>query len=282
MISPGLLKTMGNRLVAGRDFTWTDLYEKRPVAIVTENLAREMWREPAAALGKRIRESHKSEWREVVGVVNDELENGVNEKAPAMVLWPSLMKNFSANETFVHRYVAFVVRSSRTGTRGFVDEVSRAVWAVYPNLPLADVRTMEEIYRRSLARTSFTLVMLAIAGGMALLLGVIGIYGVIAYSVSQRTREIGIRMALGSSKTDVTRLFVGHGLRVAGIGVVCGIAAAAASTRLMKSLLFEVSPLDPATFAGVALVLVLAAAVASYMPALRAAVVDPVEALRAD
>jgi ABC-type antimicrobial peptide transport system permease subunit len=178
--------------------------------------------------------------------------------------------------------VTILVRSGRTGSSGFLSEVSRAVWSVNPNLPLAGVRTLAEIYRKSLARTSFTLVMLAIAGAMALLLGVIGIYGVIAYSVSQRTREIGIRMALGSPRKDVTRLFLGHGLRLTAIGIVCGLVAAAACTRLMSSLLFEISPLDPLTFAGVPIVLLLAAAVASYVPAVRAAVVDPVEALRTD
>jgi ABC-type antimicrobial peptide transport system permease subunit len=178
--------------------------------------------------------------------------------------------------------MTIVVRSPRTGSSGFVAELSRAIWSINPNLPVASVRTLDEMYRRSMARTSFTLVMLGIAGGMALLLGVVGIYGVIAYAVSQRTREIGIRMALGSSQGNVTRLFVGHGLRLAAIGIAGGLAAAAACTRLMTSLLFEVSPLDPLTFGGVSLVLVLAAAIASYVPALRAALVDPVDALRAD
>jgi putative ABC transport system permease protein len=282
MISPGLLKTMGNSLIAGRDLTWTDVYEKRAVVLVSENLARELWRDPAAAIGKRIRESSKSAWREVIGVVNDERDDGVNQKAPTVVLWPSLMDNFSGDQTFIQRSVTILIRSGRTGSSGFFGEVSRAVWSVNANLPLASVRTLAEIYRKSLARTSFTLVMLAIAGGMALLLGVIGIYGVISYSVSQRTREIGIRMALGSTQKAVTRLFLGYGLRLTAMGIACGLAAAAACTRLMSSLLFEVSPLDPVTFAGVPLMLVLAAALASYVPALRAAVVDPVEALRTD
>jgi predicted permease len=282
VISPGLLKTMGNSLIAGRDLTWTDIYQKRPVVLVSENLARELWHDPQAAIGKRIRESGKSAWREVIGVVNDERDDGINQKAPTIVLWPSLMDNFSGDRTFIRRGVTILVRSGRTGSSGFVGEVSRAVWSVNPSLPLADVRTLAEVYRKSLARTSFTLVMLAIAGGMALLLGVIGIYGVISYSVSQRTREIGIRMALGSPRKDVTRLFVGHGLRLAGIGIVCGLAAAAVCTRLMSSLLFEISPFDPLTFVGVPLTLVVAAALASYVPALRAAVVDPVKALRAD
>jgi putative ABC transport system permease protein len=280
LVSPGLLKTMGNALITGRDLTWTDVYEKRPVALVTENLARELWHDPQSAIGKRIRESQKSAWREVIGVVSDERDDGVDQKAPSMVLWPSMLDNFGGDQTFLQRSVTIVIRSGRTGSSGFFDQVSRAVWSVNPNLPLSRVRTLAEIYGRSMARTSFTLVMLAIAGSMALLLGVIGIYGVISYSISQRTREIGIRLALGSPRKDVIRLFVGYGLRLTAIGLACGLAAAVACTRLMSSLLFEVSPLDPLTFVGVPLMLVLAAALASYVPALRAAVVDPVEALR--
>jgi predicted permease len=280
--SPGVVKTMGSTLVAGREFTWTDLYDKRPVAMVSENLAREFWRDPSAAIGKRIRGIMKDDWREIVGVVADERTDGVDQKAPATAIWPALQANFNGDKTFVFRSVAIVIRSRRTGTSGFLEEVRRAVWSVNPNLPLYQVKTMEEVYRKSLARTSFTLVMLAIAGAMALLLGVIGIYGVISYSVSQRAREIGIRMALGSSQGDITRIFVAHGLRLAAIGTVCGLGAAVACTRLMKSLLFEISPLDPVTFAGVPLALVAAAIVASYLPALRAALVDPVESLRSE
>jgi len=280
--SPGLLKTMGNTLVAGRDFTWTDVYEKRPVAMVSENLARELWRAPQAAIGKRVRESLKAPWREVVGVVSDERDRGLDQKAPTIVIWPTLLDNFAGNKTFVWRSLPYIIRSPRTGSKGFLDEISRAVWSVNPNLPLANVRTLQEIYNKSLARTSFTLVMLAIAGAMALLLGVVGIYGVISYSVSQRTREIGIRMALGARKDELMRMFVGQGLRLALIGVACGLAAAVGLTRLMTSMLFEVKPVDPLTFATVALGLVLAAALASYLPALRATTVDPTEALRAE
>jgi predicted permease len=282
MISPGLIATMGNSLLAGRDFTWTDVYEKRPVVLVSENLARELWRDPAAAIGKRVRESKASAWREVIGVVSDERDEGIDKKAPAIVLWPNMMDKFSGDDVFVQRSVTFMIRSPRTGSTGFLEEIGRAVWSVNPNVPLANARTLAEVHRKSMARTSFTLVMLAIAGGMALLLGVIGIYGVISYSVSQRTREIGIRMALGSTRRDVTRLFLAHGLRLTAIGIACGLAAAAVSTRLMSSLLFEVSPLDPLTFAGVPLMLIAAAALASYVPALRAALIDPNTALRMD
>jgi predicted permease len=281
-VSPGLLRTMGNSLVAGRDFTWTDVYDKRPVAMVSENMARELWRDPAQAIGKRIRESLKTPWREIVGVVSDERDDGVNQRAPAIAYWPVLMDNFAGDQTFAQRSAAIVIRSRRTGSRGFLNDVSHALWSVNANLPMANVRTLQEVYNKSLARTSFALVMLAIAGAMALLLGVVGIYGVISYSVSQRTREIGIRMALGAPKQEVTRMFVGHGLRLAAIGVACGLAAAAVCMRLMSSLLFQVSPLDPVTYGGVACGLVVAAALASYVPALRATAVDPAQALRAD
>jgi putative ABC transport system permease protein len=281
-ITPGLLKTMGNTLVAGRDFTWEDAYGKRRVALVSENLARELWREPSAAIGKQIRESMSSSWREVVGVVSDERDEGVDKKAPAIAFWPILMDKFEGDEIHVRRTLSYMVRSPRAGSNGFVNEVSGAVWSVNPNLPLASVRTLEEVVGASMARTSFTLVMLAIAGAMALLLGVAGIYGVISYSVSQRTREIGIRMALGAQRGEVTRMFVGYGLRLAAIGIACGLVAAVTLGRVMASLLFETSPLDPATYAGVCLSLAAAAMLASYLPALKATTVNPVTALRAE
>jgi putative ABC transport system permease protein len=281
-VSPGLLKTMGTALVAGRDFTWTDAFEKRPVAMVSENLARELWQTPAAAIGKRIREGHAAPWREVVGVVSDERDDGVNQKAPATVLWPILMDHFAGDETSVRRSLAYMIRSTRAGSSTFVQEIGQAVWSVNPNLPLAGVRTLQEVYDRSLAKTSFTLVMLAIAGGMALLLGIAGIYGVISYSVSQRTREIGIRMALGARAQEVAGMFVRYGFRLAAIGIACGLAASAVSTRLMTSLLFDVSPLDPVTYVVVSAGLIAAAAAASYAPARRATAVNPVESLRAE
>ena len=281
-VSPGLLETMGNRLIAGREITWSDTYEKHPVALVTENLAREMWGDPQSAIGKRIRESLKAPWRDVIGVVSDERVDGLNQKAPTMVLWPVLMDNFEGDEVSVRRGVAFVIRSPRAGSTAFVNEVSRAIWSVNPNLPLAGIRTLQEVYNRSLARTSFTLVMLALAGGMALLLGIAGIYGVMSYSVSQKTREIGIRVALGARNEEVIRMFVAHGARLAIVGIVCGLIAAAALTRFISSMLFNVSAGDPVTYLVVCAALVTAAVVASYLPALRATSIDPVEALRAE
>jgi len=281
-VSPGLLKTMGNSVIVGRDFTWTDVYDKRPVAMVSENLARELWGTPTAALGRRIRERLTAPWREVVGVVSDERDDGVDRKAPTIVCWPLLMNNFSGDETFMQRTLALMIRSSRTGTPAFLTEIGRAVWSVNPNIPLANVRTLQEIYDGSLARTSFTLVMLGVAGAMALLLGIAGIYGVISYSVSQRQREIGIRLALGARNEEVTRMFVGQGVRLAGVGVACGLGAAIAFSRVMSSLLFNISPTDPVTYAAISAGLVASAMLASYLPALRATTVDPVEALRAE
>ncbi len=280
--SPGLLATMGNTLLAGRDFTWSDTYDRRPVAMVSENLARELWGSPAQAIGKRIRESMKADWREIVGVVNDERDDGLNQKAPTFVAWPMLMNNFAGDQIHVSRWMSFVVRTDRAGTQSLLADLRQAVWSVNPNLPLSRVSTLAETADKSMARTSFTLVMLGIAGAMALLLGIVGIYGVISYSVSQRTREIGIRMALGAPLRRLTAMFVGNGLTLAALGVIFGLAGAAAVTRLMKDLLFEVRPVDPVTYLGVSVVLIAAAMLASYIPALRAAAVDPVEALRAE
>jgi predicted permease len=281
-VSPGYFSTMGSRLIAGRDVTWTETYNQTPVALVSENLARELWHDPRLAIGKRIRSTLKDDWHEVIGVVADLRDNGVDQKAPTIVYWPLLQKNFEGQAVSVRRSVALVIRTPRAGSTGLLRELRQAVWSVNSNLPLANVTTLEAAYDRSLGRTSFTLVLLAIAGAMALLLGIVGIYGVISYSVSQRTREIGIRLALGAPMQEVTGMFVRHGLVLSGIGAACGLTAAFALTRLMKSLLFDVSPADPLTYLAVSAGLILAAMLASYLPARRAATVDPAEALRAE
>jgi putative ABC transport system permease protein len=284
-VSPGYMKTIGGSLVAGRDFTWEDVHDTRPVAMLSENLARELWGQPAAALGKRVRPYPKGPWREVVGVVSDTRDEGVNKKSPAIAYWPMLVADLaprSESGYTVARGATYLVRSSRAGSAALVNELSQAVWSINPNLPVASVRTLQDIYDASMARTSFTLVMLGIAGGMALLLGVAGVYSVISYSVSQRTREIGIRIALGAQADRVRRMFIGHGLTLGIIGAGIGLAAAFAVMRLLSSLLFEISPMDPTTYASVLITLIVATALASYLPALRATTVDPVEALRSE
>ncbi len=281
-VAPGYSETMGIRMMAGRDFTWTDVYEKRLVAVVSQNMAKEMWGSSTAALGKRIREAGGSPWREIVGVVDDVYDNGLHLPAPTMVYWPALMRQFWGGEERAQRFVSVIIRSNRTATQGLLSDVRSAIWSVNSGLPVYLVRTMDEVYRQSMARTSFTLVMLAIAGGMALLLGIVGIYGVISYAVSQRTREIGIRMALGAEHGSIQRLFVGQGMVLAAIGIVLGLAGAAGLARWMKALLFGVAPLDPLTYVAVPAVLAIAVAAASYIPARRAIRVDPTVALRAD
>jgi putative ABC transport system permease protein len=284
MVAPGFLKTMGTRLIAGRDFNWTDLYERRHVAMVSENLAREFWGEPRAALGKRIRVGTSDAWREIVGVVEDVYDNGVQVKPPTMAYWPALMDGwlFGGQHGFVTAVGMFAIRSNRAGTEGLLAEARQIIWSANGRQPVFLPSTMKELLDQSMARTSFTLVMLAIAGGMALVLGIVGIYGVIACAVSQRTREIGIRIALGAQPGSLLRMYVRHGLKLAGIGAVLGLAAASGLTRLMSSLLFGVKALDPLTYAVVSALLIAAAVLASYLPARRAMAVDPVEALRAE
>ena len=281
-VTPGSFSTLGTSFIAGRDITWTDIYEYIPVAVISENFAREYWNSPENALGKRIRVASTDDWREIVGVVANTYNDGVTQKPPTVVYWPIERINFEGSKADVNRYVGFVVRSPLAGSEAFLKEIRETVWSVNPNLPLADVHTLGFFYTHSMARTSFTLIMLAVAGGMALLLGVVGIYGVIACSVSQRVREIGIRMALGAQTQSLTNMFVRHGLILTGIGAAFGLIVAVIAMRLMSSLLFHVNPVDPITYVAVTLGLIATAFLASYLPSRRAANVDPVEALRAE
>ena len=272
--------TMGNRVLAGRELTWADAYTKAPVVLVSENFAREFWKEPPAALGKRIRNSPSNPWRTIVGVIGNERDDGVVRPAASIVYFPLLLSDFWDSKTFVQRNLGYAVRTDRVGSPTLLREIQQAVWSVNANLPVASVRTLDQIRAGSMAQTSFALVMLGIAGAVALLLGIVGIYGVIAYVATQRTKEIGIRIALGAATRDVSGLFIRHGIVLAAIGIVCGIAAAAGLTRAMSTLLFGVSPLDPLTYSAVALTLGATAVLASYLPARRAARIDPAIALR--
>jgi putative ABC transport system permease protein len=282
-VSPGYFDAMGTRIIAGRDIAWKDIEDGGRVVLVSEEFAREIAGEPGAALGKRIRTfSQADAWREIVGVVQSVHEAGLYEEAASFVYWPVLVKEMWGTPVLGTPFAALAIRSQRAGTGSLMDEVRQAVWSVNPSMPVTQARTMQDVYSGSLARTSFVLVMLAIAGGMALLLGVIGIYGVIAYVVSQRTREIGIRSALGAEPRQLERLFLLHGLGLSVVGGVVGLVAAMGLGRLMSSLLFGVSPLDPIAYLVAVGATIGAAVLASYVPARRAAMIDPIETLRAE
>jgi predicted permease len=272
-VSPSFFKTMGIPLIAGRDLTWDDLLNKRPVALVSENLAREYWQNSSDALGKQIGGSPKA-WRQIVGVVGNVHDDGTSQEAPATVYWP-----ITDSDDFLDS-PAFALRSTRAGTESLMNEVRQAVSSVDSDLPLYQVHTLDYYYSKSMARTSFTLVMLSLAGVMALILGIVGLYGVIAYSVSQRTHEIGIRMALGAQKNDVLNLVVKGGMSLTVMGVGVGVAGALALTRFLSNLLYGVKPTDPLTFVVVSLVLTGVALFACYVPAQRATKADPILALR--
>lgn len=271
-VAPGAFTTLNTPLLAGRDYTWTDIHQMRQLAIISENFAREYFGSPQGAIGKQIRVHNAEPWSEIIGVVGDIRHDGCDKKAPTIVYWPIRDQNVGP----------LLVRTSRAGTEGLITDLRAAIREVNAGAPVTAIETMQHYYTRSMARTSFTLVLLGISGAMALLLAIIGVYAVISYTISQRTKEIGIRVALGAAPSSLTRMFVSRGLLWAGLGAVAGLAVSAALSQLMTSLLYEVSPLDPVTFLAAPGTILLAAALASYVPARRAAGVDPMEALRAD
>ena len=281
-VSPGFFKTMGVPVVAGRDITWQEELEKRPVVVVSENLARKYWGSPASAIGKLVHVGSNDPWHEVVGVAGDVYDNGVNQDPPTAVYWGMFQDNFVTQKELVLRYVHYVIRTPRAGSASFFSDSERAVWSVNRDLPLAYKKTIGELYTKSMARTSLTLVLLSVAGAMTLLLGIIGLYGVIAYAISQHTREIGIRMALGAQRAALTRMYIREGMLLTVIGVTGGVAVALTTTRLMSSLLYHVSPVDPWTYFVATVSILIVACIATYVPSRKAAIVDPVHTLRAE
>lgn len=266
----GYFETMGNTLVTGRTFTWTDVHEGAPVVVVSRAFAREYWDSPGDAIGKRIRFFADGPWSAIVGVVGDERIDGLNQPAPPLIYEPMAGS----------RSAAYVVRSPRAGTAAFARELQEAVWSVNPNLPLANMRTMADVHAGAMAQTSFTLVMLALSGGVALVLGLVGVYGVVSYIAAQRTREIGIRIALGADAPDVRDLFLRHGLVLTLAGLAVGLGAALLLAPAMSALLYGVGSADPVTYAGAATLLGTTTLLATYLPARRASRVDPIVALR--
>ena len=281
--SPGYLETLGTPLLAGRLLTWDDVAERAKVVVVSERVARQTWGEPAAAIGRRIRDFIGAPvWYEVVGVVGDVRDTGVSLPVAPLVYWPLAVAHFWEEDLLVPRSFNVAVRAPAGRVASLLPEVRSAVWAVNRDLAVARVTTMSALVRHSMARASFAMVMLGIAALVALVLGLVGIYGVISYIVAQRTREIGVRIALGARPGLVRGMVVRQAGAVAAVGIAIGLLTALALSRLMASLLFGVRPFDPLTYGGVAAVIAGVVLLASYLPARRAAGIDPVTALRAE
>jgi predicted permease len=279
-VSPDYFATMGNRLLAGRDFTWDDVHDRRPVAIVSARLARETFGGAPAALGRRVRTAPTGAWREIVGVVGDELDDGPTRPVVPIIYWPFLQENLAPGRVTVERTLVYVIRTARPHDGSLLRDVQQAVWAESPTVPLARVESLQAVYDRSTAQGAFTLVVLAVAGAVTLLLGVVGLYGVVAYVVAQRRREIGIRMALGAGRDDVERLFLGRGMRLIVAGLSIGLACSMATARWLEGFLFGVAPLDPVAYLAAAVLLGGVAAAATWVPARGASRLAPVVALR--
>jgi len=272
---------LGVPLVAGRVFDRADVDQRSRRALVNEAFARQYWSSPEAALGKRIGQGSRG-WSEIVGVVGDLRERGLELDPPATAYFPSVGPSSGpgpADSLYATPGLTLVLRSTGGPGAALAPAATRALHERYPDLPVARVQTMEDVARESLARTSFAMVMLGLAAGVALFLGAVGLYGVISYIVAERTREIGVRMAFGAERGSISRMVLRQGFLLALIGIALGSVAALGLTGLLRTLLHGVSPLDPVTFAAVGGLLLLVALLASWLPARRAARVDPTVAL---
>jgi predicted permease len=283
-LSPGFLETAGMRLIAGREISWTDVYERRPLVMVSANLATEIWGHPDAAIGQRIRTQDGTPWREIVGVVQDVAEYGLREPPPTIVYWPSMGARVFAEDDpdradWLARSVTIVARSTLAGTEALHRQIEQAVRSVSAGARVSAPGTMQEPYRQSLAPSLFALLMLGIAGAVALSLGVIGLYGVLTYVIARRRSEVAIRLALGGRPADIRRWLIRYGVVLVCVGTVVGLAIAIGVTRMIAPLLFEVGALDATTYFAVALVLLIVAVLASYVPAYRASVAEPASVL---
>ncbi len=286
-IGEGYFETLGIPLLAGRAFTWQDVHNRLPGVVVSESLARTYWGSVGAAIGKRVSiRPDPVRWHEVIGVAADVREHGLNLDPEPMVYWPQItlatFQGEAPSQIRLSSSMCYAVRSDRVGTPGFLQDVRKAVWAVNPNLPLQSVGPLSDFVARSWASTSFTLVLLGVAGAAALILGLVGVYGVISYGVSQRTMEFGMRMVLGAGAPRLQRMVLRQALLLAGVGTAVGLGLSVLAARAMSSLFFGVSPTDPATFVTVTALMFAVALAASHLPVRRAARVDPVVVLRSE
>jgi predicted permease len=278
IVSDGAFEAMGTRLVGGRWFTPADTTESQPVAVVNETLARQYFKD-GQAVGGRLRVGRMTNpWAVVVGIVADERHNGVTGMVKGKFYIPHSQWHVATGGNLVRN--AFIVVRATGDPMALAGSVRSEVRALDPTLPVANVRPMTDVVSAALATPRLTGFLLGAFAVIALVLAAVGIYGVLAYLVSRRTHEIGIRMAIGADRTQVMGLILGHGMRLTAVGLATGLAGAFALARLMQTVLYDVQPTDPGTYAAVMLVLLAAALVASVLPALRAVRVDPVTALR--
>ena len=274
-IGPGYFSTMGIPMIRGRDFTDQDKADSKNVVVISEKTAQHYWpgKDP---IGKRLKPGATTSdvpWREVIGVVKDVRQNDfIAQPKMQMYFAYRQLKDLAAN--------ALIVRTS-VEPMSLATSIRDAIWAVDKDQPVANVDTMDHIVSEAIARQRFSMLLLGIFATLALVLASVGIYGVMSYSVAQRTHEIGIRMALGARRADVLQMTVTQGLKLVGTGMLLGLAAAFLLTRVLASLLYGISATDPITFLGISVVLLAVAILASYIPALRATKVDPIIALRA-
>jgi putative ABC transport system permease protein len=275
VVSPGYVQTLGITLLRGRSFTEADNENAPRVAMINQRLANQFFSQQDP-IGKRLMFGHPSakqppEWLTIIGVVSDTKLYGLANPSRLEVYEPFLQDPSRQMDLLV---------KSRVDSGALTSAVRDAVHSVDKDQAIAGVATMKQLVNSSIASRRMTLMLLGLFSALALLLGAIGIYGVVSYSVAQRTREIGVRIALGAPRKDVFRLVIGQGVKLAGAGIIIGVLAALVLTRLISSLLFEVSAADFETFAAVAFVLLLVAFAACYIPARRAMSVDPMIALR--
>jgi len=275
VIGPAYFATMGIPIVRGRDFTDQDKPDSKDGVVISEKTAQHFWpgEDP---IGKRLKpgsSASNTPWREVIGIVKDVRQNDLIAP-PKMQMYLNYrqLKDIPAN--------ALVVRTS-IEPMALAGSVRNAIWSVDKDQTVADIDTMDHIVAEAVARQRFSMVLLGVFAALALVLASVGIYGVMSYSVAQRTREIGIRIALGARRGDVLQMTIKQGLKLVGTGMILGLAAAFLLTRVLQTLLFGISATDPITFFGISLVLLAVAILASYIPALRATKVDPLVALRA-
>lgn len=271
VISPGYFRSMGIPLLTGRDVDESDHNRSAGVAIVNDTLARRFWTNETA-LGKRVRiEGDQNQWMEIVGIVGDVKHFGLESQVKPEIYIPYFSDPWP--------FMTVVVRS-KSDPAALSAAIRSDVWAVDKDIPIPDIRTMDQLLSTSISRPRFNMLLLGIFAAIALVLSAVGVYGVMSYSVVQRTHEIGIRMALGAAKSDVLRLVVGQGMRLLLVGIGLGLAAALVLTRVLTTMLFGVAPSDPTTFVLIPVLLAGVSLAACVIPARRATKVDPIVALR--